>query len=212
MSPSPLLPLKMSGNPRWRSSMSQVAEKCIRLWGGTYVSCIIDKDRRRWDLQPQESSGLTESIFCLFCPPDPFFFLFTCPSHLIPPFLSFFFVSVERNPFYVFETPHKPLRAQCHPVSPLTRGLCTACFLWMSREIVSERRKSIQQNQLDARNRERGELNSQLKQPKCLCVSNFLLETLHAFMVSFWLCWDRKDQISFTRRRWDKWLSRTQKQ
>lgn len=81
-SPSPLLPQKMSGNPRWRSDMSEVTEKCMRPRGATYVYCIIDKDRRHWDPLPQESSGLTESIFCLLCPPKPLF-MFTCPHLLL---------------------------------------------------------------------------------------------------------------------------------
>lgn len=92
-SPSPLLPQKMSGNPRWRSDMSEVTEKCMRPRGATYVYCIIDKDRRHWDLLPQESSGLTESIFVCFsllnpflCSPVP-----TCSSSLLSVERTFFF-------------------------------------------------------------------------------------------------------------------------
>lgn len=95
-SPSPLLPQKMSGNPRWRSDMSEVTEKCMRPRGATYVYCIIDKDRRHWDLLPQESPGLTESIFCLLCPPKPLF-MFTCP-HL----LLFFTLSGENHFFGIW--------------------------------------------------------------------------------------------------------------
>lgn len=96
----PLPPLKMSANPRWRSSMSEVAEKCIRPWGGTYVYCIIDKDRRCWDLQLQEHSGLTESIFCLSCTPNPLFSLHLAPRHPpFPPYLFFFVFFLCRDTF-----------------------------------------------------------------------------------------------------------------
>lgn len=39
----PPIHLKMSVNQRWGPCMSQVAEKCIRPWGGMFAYCIIDK-------------------------------------------------------------------------------------------------------------------------------------------------------------------------
>lgn len=81
-SSSPPLPQKMSRNPRWRSSMSEVAEKCIRPWDGTYVYCIIDKDRRCWDHKRQKYFSRTEGSFCLLWPPNRLLFLLSCPSTL----------------------------------------------------------------------------------------------------------------------------------
>lgn len=191
--------------------MSEVAEKCIRPWGGTYVYCIIDKDRRCWDLQPPESSGLTESIFCRFCPCNPFF----SPVHLLlplqPSFSLCFLTKRETllgvwnilNPSQVSQS----IVSSCF--SHRKRALHSMCPQAQHREIVGGKIKSLQQNLFDGWTQTKGNLTDNWGNQKPPAISQLSPKACSASMVSFWLCLDRRDPISCVWDRLDEWLCPT---
>lgn len=125
-----LLPQKMSGNPRWRASMSEVTEKCMRPWGGTNVHCIIDKDRRRQDLLPIQLFGLNRNLFSLFL--KVLYPFFCSPSlYHLPIFSSFGMFETFLNPSQVFRAHH------C-PIFHIIKQICAACLSCLSGEVVRE--------------------------------------------------------------------------
>lgn len=178
--------------------MSEVAEKCIRPCSGTYVYCIIDKDKRSWDLQPPESSGLTESIFCHA--------LFFCS--FFPLCLSLFgLIKQKQNNFYLSQVSHSlvssyfsPHDRASHSMFPLAQKRNCS---WMKKIHPT---KSVWCLSTGSR-----EVKSQLKAKlKSICKCNS--KNTSRFSGFCWLCSDTNDQMTFMWHRWDTWLSRIQKQ